>query len=67
MDYKKMLIGFITVFAITLLVTAGISFLWNWAFHGLALIDWETSFRFAIILGIVLSIIESRRRMKSEN
>jgi hypothetical protein len=64
MDFKKIAIGFITVFSITLLVTIVVTFLWSLVFHGVAIIDWETSFRFAILLGIILPIIDSRRRMK---
>lgn len=62
MDFKKMIIGFITVFAITLLISIGVTFLWSLIFHGVAIIDWETSFRFAIILGIILPIIDSRKK-----
>jgi hypothetical protein len=66
MDFKKNVIGFITVFAITLLVTIGVTFLWGLVFHGVATIDWETSFRFAVLLGIILPIIDSRKGMKPE-
>jgi hypothetical protein len=62
MDLKKMIIGFITVFAITLLASIGVTFLWSLIFHGVAIIDWETSFRFAIIIGIILPIIDSRKK-----
>jgi hypothetical protein len=66
MGFKKIFIGFITVFAITFLATLGVTFLWSLIFHGVAKIDWETSFRFAILLGIILPIIDSRKRLKSE-
>ena len=66
MDLKRSIMGFIIVFAITLLVSIGVTFLWSLIFHGFAIIDWETSFRFAIILGIIIPIIDSRKRMKSE-
>ena len=62
MSFKKIVVGFITVFAISLLVTLGVTFLWSLAFHGVATIDWETSFRFAILLGIILPVIDSRRK-----
>jgi hypothetical protein len=65
MDFTKIVIRFITVFAITLLVTLAVTFLWSLIFHGVAIIDWETSFRFAIVLGIIFPIIDSRKRMKS--
>lgn len=62
MDFKKMIIGFVTVFAITLLISIGVTSLWSLVFHGVVITDWETSFRFAIILGIVLPIIDSRKK-----
>ena len=61
MRFKKIVTGFITVFAISLLVTIGVTFLWSMVFHGVATIDWETSFRFAIVLGITLTILDSRK------
>ena len=61
MSIKKIVIGFIIAFAISFLVTIGVTFLWNLAFHGVATIDWETSLRFAIVLGIILTIIDSRK------
>jgi hypothetical protein len=64
MDLKKNVIEFITVFAIALLVCIGVSLLWSLIFHGSAIIDWETSFRFAILFGIIFPIINSRKRMK---
>ena len=66
MDFKKIVIRFIPVFAIALLVCIGVTFLWSLVFHGVAIVDWETSFRFAILFGIILPIIGSRKRMKSE-
>ena len=61
MDFKRTIAGFFRVFAISLLVTLGITFLWNLIFHGTAKVDWETSFRFAILLGIILPIANSRK------
>ena len=61
-----MVTGFILVFAITLLVSIVVTFIWSLVFHGAAIIDWETSFRFAIILGIILTIIDSRKVVNSE-
>jgi hypothetical protein len=49
MDIKKLLISFVTAFALTLVVSAIVTYIWEGA------IIWETSFRLAAILGIVLS------------
>ena len=66
MDFKKFAIEFIIVFAITLLVCIGVTFLWSLFFHRVGIVDWETSFRFAILFGIIFPIIDTRKRMKSE-
>ncbi len=61
MDLKKLSMGFITIFFITLVVSIAVTCLWSLIFHNVAAIDWETSFRFAIIFGIVFSIVESKK------
>ena len=66
MNIKKLLIGFVTTFAVTLAVTAIVTLLWNVIFHGSVTIDWETSFRFALIFGIVLPWVEQRRSKRDE-
>ena len=65
MAFKKTIIGFITVFAIALVVTVGVTLLWSLVFHGVAIIDWETSFRFAIVFGIIFPTIDSLKRTRS--
>ena len=62
MNIKKLLVDFVTVFAVTLVVCVIVTLLWNLIFQGASTIDWETSFRFAIVLGIILPWIETRRR-----
>jgi len=57
MSIRQLLIDFIITFAVTLVVTVVVTFLWNLVVHGGGAIDWETSFRFAIIFGIVLGIV----------
>jgi len=67
MNIKKFLVSFAIMFALTLVVSALVSFLWNLIFHGdSTVVEWETSFRFAIILGIVLSWMMSRENKKKE-
>jgi hypothetical protein len=61
MDIKKLVVEFVTVFAVTLVTTAIVTFLWNIIGHGESTIDWETSFRLAIIFGIILTWVKSRQ------
>jgi hypothetical protein len=61
MTIKKFLIDFVIVFVISLVVSVIVSLLWNLIVHHVSTIDWETSFRFAILFGIVFPVIETRR------
>ena len=56
LNIKKFLIHFVITFALTLGFAAIVTYLWNLNFHGAAAVDWETSFRLAIILGIALPV-----------
>ena len=56
MKIKNLLIGFVTTFALTLVIAIIVTYLWNLIAHGQNTVDWETSFRFAIILGIALPV-----------
>jgi hypothetical protein len=60
MNIKKLAIEFVTVFAVALVTVAMVTFLWNFIGHGESTIDWETSFRFAIIFGFILTWVKSR-------
>ncbi len=60
MNIKKLVVEFVTVFAVALMTTAIVTFLWNIIGHGESTLDWETSFRFAIIFGIILTWVKSR-------
>ncbi|MDZ7797914.1 MAG: hypothetical protein U5N56_13170 [Candidatus Marinimicrobia bacterium] len=62
MDFKKALVGFVTIFFITLIVSIAVTYLWSLGFHNTAKIDWETSFRLAIILGIIVPLVEARKK-----
>ena len=60
MNIKKLVAEFVTVFAVTLVTVVLVTFLWNIIAHGQSAVDWETSFRFATIFGIILTWIKSR-------
>jgi hypothetical protein len=60
MNGKTLVVEFGAVFAVTLVTTALVTFLWNVVGHGTGVIDWVTSFRFAIIFGLILTWAKSR-------
>ena len=55
MSIKKLGIEFVAVFTITLVTAAIVTLLWNIIGHGERAIDWETSFLFAVLFGILLA------------
>ena len=61
MNIKKLLIDFVTIFAVTLVVATIVTYLWNLIRHGQGTVDWATSFRLAIILGIVLPVARATK------
>lgn len=61
MKIRKLLIDFVITFAIALVVSEIVTFLYNLLVHGAGTVDSETSFRFAIILGIALPWIHAQR------
>ena len=61
MTIKKLLVGFVTVFAVTLTISAIVTLLWNFVVHGASTVDWEASFGFATLFGIILSWLGTRR------
>ena len=62
MNIKKLLVDFVTVFAVSLIVSVIVTFLMNLIVHGAGIVDWETSFRSAILFGIIFTWIGTRRR-----
>lgn len=60
MNIKKLVVEFVTIFAAALVTVALVTFLWNLIGYGESTIDWETSLRFAIIFGIILTWVKSR-------
>lgn len=56
MKIKELLVGFVTVFAVTLVAAIIVTYLYSLIAHGDGVIDWEMSFRLAIILGIALPL-----------
>jgi hypothetical protein len=59
MRIRQLLIEFGSSFFLVLVVTSLVTYLWNMLFHSTAVVDWETSFQLAIILGIVLTWVKA--------
>ncbi len=57
---KDVLISFITIFVLTFVVTAFTTLFYSLIVHKTGSIDWATSVRLGIILGIVLTWINTK-------
>ena len=60
MKLVDMLMEGVVTFIIAFTVSAAVSGLWNVLAHGFFAVDWESSFRLGIILGIVSPWVISR-------
>ena len=56
MQKKGWILEFLVIFFVTLAAAIIVSLLWNLIAHGNAVIDWASSFRFALIFGIVFPL-----------
>jgi hypothetical protein len=61
MNVKRLLVDFVSVFAVTLIVSIIVTSLSNLIVHGAYTIDWDTSIRSAVLFGIIFSWLETRR------
>ncbi len=61
MNIKRFLVQVVTVFSVTLVVSAIVTLLWNLIADGGSTVDWETSFRTATVFAIILPSIGTRR------
>lgn len=60
MNAKKLLLDMAITIPVALVVTAAVTFLYNLILHSSVSVDWDTTFRLAIILGIVLPLTRTR-------
>ncbi len=56
----KYFIDFAIIFSIVLFVSVIVTSLYSFFMHGSGVVDWETSVRLAIILGVVLPWVHKR-------
>ena len=61
MKIKDFVYYFLLAFGVTLIVNAIVVYLWNLIRHGKGMFNWETSFFFAIPLGIVLPLLDLKK------
>jgi len=57
---RSVLISFMQIFVLVFVVTCVVTYLWNVFTHGSGAIDWGTAVRLGIILGVVLTWVNTR-------
>ncbi len=60
MSLRRWVVDAVIVFSVTLVASMVVSVLWNVVAHRPTAIDWETSFRSAIVLAIIVPWIRTR-------
>ena len=60
MRIRRFVVDVVIVSSVTLVTSMVVSVLWNVIVHKTTAIDWETSVRFAIVLGIIVPWIQTR-------
>jgi hypothetical protein len=64
MNFKNLLRGFFVYFLLLLIVGAVVSYLYSLIAHGQGTVDWGSSFRVALTLGVALPIVGELERKK---
>jgi hypothetical protein len=65
MNLKQIFFAFCLIAPIVLFVSLVVAYLYGVLAHGAGVMEWESSIRFAIILGIVLPIIRQLDNKKA--
>jgi hypothetical protein len=61
MSMRRLVVEVVSVSSVALVISILVSVLWNVIAHKTTAIDWETSVRFAIVLGIIVPWVQARR------
>lgn len=62
MKAPQLILNFLIIFFVSFIVSSIVSFLYNLLLHSVPDWEWGTSFRFAIVLGIVITWVNNRRK-----
>jgi hypothetical protein len=63
---KQYVIDFAVMFAVVFVVNLTVTFLYTLIVHGSGVIDWESAFRFGIMLGLILPWMRRREKKQRE-
>ena len=64
-SHKEFIKSFFTLSVLSFITSAAVSYLYNLLIHGAGFVDWQASFRFSILFGLVLTWIRNSRGKKA--
>ena len=64
-SHKEFIKSFFTLSLLSFIASAAVTYLYNLLIHGAGFVDWQTSFRFSILFGLVLTWIRNSRGKKA--
>ncbi|MGE5400917.1 MAG: hypothetical protein ACM3S2_10965 [Ignavibacteriales bacterium] len=67
MKLSELLLDVIIVFAVTLIVSLMVTYLFNVIFYNEGIIEWVTSVRLAVIFAIIIPLVQFRKRKHGVN
>ncbi len=59
---KNILVSFLTFFVLAFITASIVGFLYNLIVHGSSVVDWGTSIRLAVILGVAFAWSNNRKK-----
>lgn len=65
MTHQRFIKGFLFLAALSFIASAATTYFYNLIVHGIGLVDWQNSFRFSILFGLVLAWIRDSKGKKA--
>ncbi len=65
MNHSQFIKSFFVLALLSLVSSAAVTYLYNLLVHGAGFVDWQASFRFAILFGLALTWVRNSRTKKS--
>jgi len=62
MSIKQIIVNFLIVSALTFVVASAVSYLYSLVLHSNGVVDWGSAIRLGIILGFVITWVESKNK-----
>lgn len=64
MNFKQTVVYFVLYFALIFVISAAVTFLYALIAHSTGVVNWETAFTLAVIMGIVLTMVRFQEQKR---